>query len=114
MADNIKLALDADQMFQKAIAAAAKDQHELRFEAMDRAYIGFVTGLDKDWVRITETDSGVTTDRLRRILIQRPSIISLAETGRTIADLSSAEATQVKSYSGVFRKAARGELGEAS
>lgn len=106
----IRLALDADQMFQKAIAKAAVEQRELKFEAMDRAYIGFTTGMDADWVRITETDESLLSNRLRRILIRVENISALCETGRTIASLPDREAEQLRAYTGLFRKAAGREL----
>ena len=50
---HVDLALDGTQMFQRFIAKKTVEQRELKFEALDRAYVGFVTGLDDKWVRIT-------------------------------------------------------------
>lgn len=110
----INLALADDQMFQKGIANAVVEQHEVQFEAMDRRYVGFVTGLDKGWIRITETDPTVTGDRLRRLHIRLENVNSWGETGRTIANLDDREAEAVRAYTGLFRKAAERELAAGS
>lgn len=113
-ARRIELALDGDQMFLKAVAEAARDLHEVQFEAMDRPYIGFTSGMDEEWIRITETDEEVKRNRLRRILIKRRSVIAMSETGRTVADLGPKEAERVRAYTGVFRKAAQREIEAAA
>lgn len=107
---HVDLALDGTQMFQRFIAKKTVEQRELKFEALDRAYVGFVTGLDDKWVRITETDPELAEKRMMAVLINLANVSTVTETGRGITELTSKEAEQVRAYTGVFRKASRGEL----
>lgn len=101
---SINVALEGDQVFQKYIAKKSATQRELCFEAMDRSYIGFVTGLDQTWVRLTETNT------LEPVLVRVSNINSVSETGKAISDLEASQAERIRAFTGLFRKASENEL----
>lgn len=110
----MNLSLEEDQLFQKFVGRAATKQHEVRFVSLDLDYVGFVTGLDEDWIQLTLTGTDhKSPDRLASTLLRLSNLSAVSETGRTVADLSENEAAQVRSFTSLFRKISQAETRSA-
>ena len=110
----VQVGLQGDQVFQKYIATTARKIREIRFACVDAIYIGFVTGLDREWVQLALTFEGENVTNLERTLVRLENICSVRETGRGIEDLKPLQAEATRKYTSLFRKISNGELPEPS
>lgn len=102
------IALEADEGFQKFLARKIALEVELKFSVGRSTYLGFVTGLDEDWVQIT------TSDEQRAVLLNISSIDSIEDTGVKLNTASIEVATKIRGYARSLRAVADTALNRAN
>jgi len=93
---HLDLEMHDNQLFQRFIANRVSKEREFVFSTSSNDYTGFVTGLDSTHLQLT------TTDGLRAVLLQRPNIDGIEETGRTLEELDPETQEKVREFSALF------------
>lgn len=98
--------LPGNQLFQKYLATRATKGRELEIKTVPEDYVGFVTGLDHEWVQLCLTGK----DDLTATIIQVGHITGIKETGRTLRDLPNQDVDRITTYGSVYSMVANNEL----
>lgn len=99
--------LPGNQLFQKYLATRATKGRELEIKTVPEDYVGFVTGLDHEWVQLCLTGKD---DDLTATIIQVGHITGIKETGRTLRDLPNQDVDRITTYGSVYSMVANNEL----
>lgn len=106
-ANGIETELPGNQLFQKFLASRTIKGRELELKTVPEDYVGFVTGLDHEWVQMCLTGPG---DELTATIVSVGHIAGIRETGRSLRDLSDEEVDRITSYGSVYSLVATREL----
>lgn len=104
------ISLKRDVVFQKFLAKAILRECEVFFNTLDgESSVGFVTGLDNEWVQISSKERSVDGE-YRSVLVQIVAIASFGETGQKLYKLDEKIQQDVHKWANVITNVSRTAL----
>lgn len=95
------IALEGDESFQKFLARKIELGAQLEFNLPRRTIVGFVTGIDSEWIQVAELPS------LDSVQVRANSIHYVRDTGCRLEDLQPGDAAEIRKYARAITARAR-------
>lgn len=108
-----RLAQTGDKMFERNIAIIASRKQEVRVFSDGFIYVGFLCGLDDDWIQIyghEDLDSNDAYTKWRYMLILKNNVSAIGPTGNSINDYDGETQQWIDDKIKVFAKEVAGKF----